>query len=378
MAVTGASGLFGRVRDLTGRLVPGRSERAWPRTVPAAVLGGAELIHLGGGESLPCPDAERLPMDPAARRLGLGTAALALPPARVHQLHGVTVCAGSGVVLSPDGQVIAESVTSDMVGHAPLVTRELRAPARHVDGTIAVYRSPWRGRFASLCEHLPRAALLAHPAMRRVGPITLVHDGPLDPLEAWLLPRLVGRHVRLRQVDAGTPLTADTVLVPGYVTRPMAGAIPSWYRRWADGVAEDGAVRGERRFFIDSGGGDTAVLNRDVLDKVLDRHGVEPVDPTEMPAEQVVGMFRDAELVIGVHGTGVSQVLFSRDTHVVELMQGRTLIPRLYYLATSKGLAYDYVPAADPRAADQHPSHPGGRGVVVDVTWLDSLLGRIG
>jgi hypothetical protein len=74
----------------------------------------------------------------------------------------------------------------------------------------------------------------------------------------------------------------------------------------------------------------------------------------------------------------VSRILFSRDAHVVELMQGRTLIPRIYYLATSKGLAYDYVPAADPDAAGRHPSHPDGRGVVVDVTWLDSLLSRIG
>jgi capsular polysaccharide biosynthesis protein len=158
----------------------------------------------------------------------------------------------------------------------------------------------------------------------------------------------------------------------------MAGAIPSWYRRWADGVAESGEARGERRFFIDSGAGATSVLNRDVLDKVLDRHRIEPVDPTALSAAQTVGLFRDAELVVGVHGTGVSQVLFSRDTHVVELMQGRTLIPRLYYLATSKGLAYDYVPAADPRSADGHHSRPGRPGVVVDVTWLDSLLGRIG
>jgi hypothetical protein len=377
MAVTSSPGFLGRVRNVTGRLVPGRLGTSWPRTVPAAVLGGAELIHLGGGESLPCPDAERLPLDPSVRALGLGTSALALPPARVHRLTDVVVCPGSGVVLSRDGRVVAESVTPDMVGRAPLVPSEFRTPVRRLPGTVALYRSPWRSRYHTLIDHLPRAALLAHPAMRRTGAVTLLHDGPLGPVESWLLPELVGRNVRLMEVEPGTPVVADAVLVPGYVTRAGAGAIPSWYRRWADGVADRAASGGPRRFFIDSGAGSTGVANRQALDDVLARHQVVSVDPTTMDPAAAVGMFRDAELVVGVHGTGVSQVLFCRGAHVVELMQGRTLLPRLYYLATSKGLPYDYVPSVDRESARRHPAHPGGDGVVVDVTWLDSLLGRL-
>ena len=56
---------------------------------------------------------------------------------------------------------------------------------------------------------------------------------------------------------------------------------------------------------------------------------------------------------------------------LVELLDDVTLDPAIYYLAASKGLPYDYVPA-----------RPGtgqtGQGPELDVDWLDRLLSRIG
>ena len=84
--------------------------------MPAAVLEGTELIHLGGGENVPCPGVETLPLAPSARRLGLGSPSLALPPARVHVLRDVTLCPDSRLVIDRRGRIVAESLTADMVG----------------------------------------------------------------------------------------------------------------------------------------------------------------------------------------------------------------------------------------------------------------------
>ena len=70
------------------------------RTVPAAVLEGSELIQLGGGESVPCPGIGSLPLAASARRSGLGSPSLALPPARVHVLRDVRIAPSSRVVAS--------------------------------------------------------------------------------------------------------------------------------------------------------------------------------------------------------------------------------------------------------------------------------------
>ena len=47
---------------LTSWLRRSVGRRPTHRTVPAAVLEGTELIHLGGGESVPCPGIESLPL----------------------------------------------------------------------------------------------------------------------------------------------------------------------------------------------------------------------------------------------------------------------------------------------------------------------------
>ncbi len=334
------------------------------------MLTGAELVHLGGGESLPCPDAERLPLSPDTGRAGLGTARLALPPARLHVLTGALVLPSSGVVVTSDGRVVAESVTAAMVGRVPLDDAERRAEPIDVDGAIAVFRSPLRSQYHTLIDDLPRAGLLIHPAVGRLGNISLVHDGALSDLESVLLARLGGRRIRLLEVEPGRPLRAERVVVPNFVTRPGAGAVPSWYRRWADNLPLPCPEGAPRRIFLDSGTAATAV-NRPALLDVLERHGVEPVLPRDRSAEDLLAVLRDADLVVGTADGGLAGCLFSRRTHLVELLDDTTMDPAIYYLAASKGLPYDFVPTVAPRD-HRHRTPP-----TVDIGWLDRLLDRV-
>ncbi len=375
-AAAGGSRLPASLSSWLRRSVGRRPER---RTVPAAVLEGTELIHLGGGENVPCPGVEGLPLASSARRLGLGSASLALPPARVHVLRDVTVCPDARVVIDRRGRIVAESLTADMVGRVGPEDDELRGPPLEIDGTVALYRSPWRPYFHTLVDHLPRAALLAQPAMRRVGPVTLLHDGPLSPLEQYLLSRLLPSQVRLQQVAPGRSVRADRVLLPGYVTRPAAGAIPSWYRRWIDREANQVPVPAgrhtRRRLFIDRVQSPRRVINRAEVDRVLERHGIEVVEPSALSPQEEIAMFRDAELVVGVTGSGLANALFSRAAHVVELVPGQELLPHFFYLTAAKGLPYAYLPSPADRQRLSAQERLR-RDVVVDAVGLDRLLGE--
>ena len=234
--VVRSKGVLSRVRHAPAHLAA-TYRRSSTRSVPAAVLPGAELIHLGGGEMLPCPGVESLPLAPMARSLGLGSASLALPAAKVHVLHDAEICPGARLVRDREGRVVSESLTADMIGKVGMGEDADRRRPVEICGNVAIYRSPWRPHYHTLIDHLPRAALLAQPAMHRLGQITLVHDGPLHPIEELLLPALLGGRIRLRQVEPTQVVRAERVLLPGYVTRPGSGAIPSWYRRWVDRIA---------------------------------------------------------------------------------------------------------------------------------------------
>ena len=362
---------LGRIGDI---VTPGRRRF---RTVPAAVLDGSELIQLGGGEMVPCPGIGALPVADIARRSGLGSSSLALPPAKVHVLRNVRIAPGTGVVTAGD-RIVAESLTVDMIGHVDVMLSEVRTRPAELPGTVALYRSPWRTYFHTVIDHLPRAALLAQPAVRRLGPLTVVHDGPLTPIEQALLPQLLGPGVSLLQVEPGTGIVADRVMLPGYVTRPWSGAIPSWYRRWIDREAASERFRSEtsrarRRLYVDRTGVRRRVLNRDALDEVLERHGIETVDPTTMSVEEQISSFRDADLIVGVTGSGLVNTIFSRSAHIVELQTSVEMLPAFYYLAAAKGLPYDHVGVPPDRRglSTEERLH---EDLLVDTAALDRLL----
>lgn len=337
------------------------------------MLAGAELIHLGGGESLPCPDVESLPLSAEVAHSGLGTSRLALPPARLHVLPGALVMPGNGLVATYDGRVVAESVTTSMVGRVALDGAELRARPEEIDGTVAVLRSPLRSDYHTLIDDLPRCGLLIHPAVGRLGPITLLHDGPLTALESELLVHLGSRRVRLREVDPGRPLRAERVVVPNFVTRPGAGAVPSWYRRWSDRIPLPAVSGAPRRVAL---GDDAAAgvgadpVHSAVLDVLAD-HGFERLESTSLPVVDRLAVLRDAEVIVGRGRDALAGSLFSRSSHVVELLDGAVLDPAIYYLAASKGLPYHYVAAVG--TADRSIATPAGPGAAE----LDRLLGRV-
>lgn len=335
-----------------------------------------ELIHLGGGETLPCPDAETLPLDPAVGRAGLGTARLALPSVRVHVIRDAVIRPTSGVVTTGDGRIVAESVTAAMVGRVPLDDPEMRARPVEVDGTLAVFRSPLRSTYHTLVDDLPRAGLLIHPALARLGPVALVHDGELSRLESGLLAHLGARRVSLREVEPGRPVRAERVVIPNFVTRPGAGAVPRWYRRWSDGVPLPSTDGAPRRIHLDGVGPRHGPGDRDALADVLARHDITSVDVSAVDDIELLGMLRDAEVVVGPTGGVLSTCLFSRAAHVVELLDDVTLDPAIYYLAVSKGLPYDFVPAAS--SAGGTDRRDGAADTTVDLNWLDRLLTRIG
>lgn len=356
----GSSGArWAPVAALAARLAPGRTRLD---VVPASSVPGAELVHLGGGETLPCPDAPALPIDPGVRRAGLGGPSLALPPARVHALGHVVVHPSRGCVVTPVG-VVAESLPPDRATrHRRMVVAD--ATPVELPGVVAVYRTADRSTYHTLVEHLPRAALLAHPAMRRFGTVTLLHDGPLDPLEAWLLPRLVGRNVGVRCVEPDVAVAAPCVLVPSPVHRPGAGAVPSWYRRWADRATDVPVAEGGRRLFLATAEELDGVANRDRLLEVLAATGAAVVDPTATDPEELVARCRDAEVLAGLSRSALAHAVFSRRARVVEVLRRPSLHPAVYYLAVSKGLPHHVVP----------PPGVDGRDDVVDVDGVRRAL----
>jgi len=112
----------------------------------------------------------------------------------------------------------------------------------------------------------------------------------------------------------------------------------------ADLLGGPACPRGERRIFVDraSHRGRWIRNMRDLL-PALRRNDVDVVDPESMTLRQQVDLFAGAEVVTGIHGAGLGNMLFRRGARcaVLEIFQPLEAPPWFAHMAAELGYGYD-------------------------------------
>lgn len=139
--------------------------------------------------------------------------------------------------------------------------------------------------------------------------------------------------------------------------------------------------RSPKRIFVHRQHESRRVANFAELAGTLTNLGVTPVDPGAMsPVDQVL-LFRDASLVIGPHGAGLTNVLFmDPGSLVIELLPQLSASRAYGDLCHLAGLHYRYQVAADPDFGRldpgqlEHDTRHNRRDIVVDCDHLAMLV----
>ena len=108
------------------------------------------------------------------------------------------------------------------------------------------------------------------------------------------------------------------------------------------------------------------IINEDEVVSFLESYGYVSVILDGMPLHQIISLFRTATHIIGVHGAGLTNLLFSENASVIELhAEGHGIRPDYFQLALIKRLQYCY---------HVFPSFNKFNDVVVDIQILQTLL----
>jgi capsular polysaccharide biosynthesis protein len=92
------------------------------------------------------------------------------------------------------------------------------------------------------------------------------------------------------------------------------------------------------------------VLNEDAVVDTLREYGFEPYRLADYSVAEQAILFDEADLVVGAHGAGFSNLVYTEDTAVLELF-GEKIKPNYANLAKSIGLSYDSLECR-PRGVD--------------------------
>jgi hypothetical protein len=168
------------------------------------------------------------------------------------------------------------------------------------------------------------------------------------------------------------PIAAERVIVASLPGNRVACS-PSnlrWLRdRFLQSVEANLPDRPGRRLYIRrKTGAWRSIVNDDQVASLLEAHGFETVRAEGLSFAEQVRLFADAELIVGMHGAGLANLLFAPRAAVIELT-GAYGGGEYFSMAAALGNPYAALPCA-PGGADGHD-------VVVDAPALESLLRAI-
>lgn len=187
---------------------------------------------------------------------------------------------------------------------------------------------------------------------------------------------LLGLTPRLELLSPGLTRFASVTLTRGlagggsrYPSRKLAE-----YARWLrERLAPEGTAGGRRRLFVSrAGAASRRIVNEAEIEPALAARGFELVDPAAMSIAEQVALFSQASAVVGPHGAGLTNLLFSAPgTEVVEIFAAPAAqgVSNYRVLASHLGLPYSRLLAA--------PVPNEGRGAhYYDIRLDPQLLAR--
>ena len=216
---------------------------------------------------------------------------------------------------------------------------------RRIPGYAMALRSSANNYYHSLVDNLPKLWALWHPRVRELPVQLLVPDG-LRHVEAFFLEKLLPPNVIVRIVDSGTLYMPDTLLVPSFLSRQMSGCLPkAWLQFFGERVFPRRKRNKHRRIHITrrASRAGRRILNEEQLTTALARHGFESFDLESLPLQAQIELFFDAEVVVGAHGAGLTNLVFADQARVIEMHPTSRVFPHYYFLSLALGHRHSFL-----------------------------------
>jgi capsular polysaccharide biosynthesis protein len=315
------------------------SAREWSRIHPEATL-----VELTAGSPAPATPARTLG---EPHPLFKDAAPRTPPPAWVLTVPGARLATEAGLVVTPDGDVLAETTWDEAQLEGAIArARRLPRPAR-VPMTAASLISLWSANFHHwLLDSLPRLGVLERAGLSDLPLIVPKRLRRFQHESLDLLGVAASRLVPYR----GGHVAPDVVVWPSpaaHIGNPTPDVV-AWVR---ERLGPPEGREPTRRLYVSrahvqAGALRRRVENEDALVALLRARGFEVVQPELMSLAEQAALFAEAAVVVGAHGAAHTSTLFSTRLALVELFEPSFFNGCNLMLARAAGHDYWYAVGA--------------------------------
>jgi capsular polysaccharide biosynthesis protein len=156
-------------------------------------------------------------------------------------------------------------------------------------------------------------------------------------------------------------------LFPTFVTRQYSGYVPTKILEFFEHkLMPDRARSTDKLIYISrKKAGVRRVINEDDVISSLQKSGFKDYCLEDLSFQEQIELFYDARIVVGPHGAGFTNLLFSKNVAVLEMFPYKYVKPSYYYLTRCVGGVYDYTCAQ---------GNSIGRDFNVDINTMKSKI----
>lgn len=213
-------------------------------------------------------------------------------------------------------------------------------------GTYSIFRTykSYKNYYHSLIDNIPRLYLLHQDEYKKIPEIKLLVSSELTKLEDFYLKKLLPENVKVFLVKPNNFYFLEKLIFPQLLTSSNAGYLPSEYLEFFIKKIKPNRERNKvNRIFISRKNSRSRHIQNE--DEILDRlaiHGFKRYFLEELSITEQIELFYDADYVIGVHGAGLVNLIFSSEINVLEIFPTSYVMTHYYYLSKSLNHTYRY------------------------------------
>ena len=250
-----------------------------------------------------------------------------VPGARIVAVPGA-------VVLTADARVLVESAVE--LDPARSSRFRVNRPQRRSGRYMALLNQWSENHFHWLADALPRASLL--PLDEEPDTPIIVHAAMTGAQREALA--MIGVEAE-RLVPFDHPhIQVDELVLPSFVGQP--GYPQRWALLWLRERLSPRAFPATRRLWVSRAGLTRGrVQNEDEVAELLTAYGFEAFQPENHSFAEQLRAFAEAELIVGPHGSALTNTLAAHDATVIELHSERWWGRGVFY-AMADALGFDY------------------------------------
>lgn len=318
--------------------------------------------QLINSENRSTPEVLRMNFLPSASSLKRET--YLLPDIYSITLNNILYSPTYNIIFTRSRQIIAESINTKKTVERFSVSNLYRKKTETISGVCSILRSTDNSYYHTIIENISRLYLLDRDEYRNIKEIKLLLSSPPNQIEKFYLDKVLPKNVKITVVDRNKNYLLKQLIFPTFLTRRFSGYLPSeyliYFRKKILPKRERNQInrifisrsqnikklqeitQGLGRHELNSLGVGRYILNEDELFDRLKSKGFKRYILEQISLEEQIELFYDAEYIVGAHGAGLSNTIFSTQAKILELFPSQFVVPHYFYLSKSLGHTYTY------------------------------------